>query len=138
MRGFLFINVFITMKYILEESRLNRAMIKFFQKEINLNEIKKYNPIEENPDNGEEYEDTNKTIFYVGDGHYFDSDEELFRYYECEYFYENATEMRKKCPILVLDDRILNTFNGMFDNLWVEPFKEWINNELDLNVKSIE
>ena len=136
MRGFLFINVFITMKYILEESRLNRAMIKFFQKELNLNEIKKYNPIEENPDNGEEYVDTNKTIYYTGD--LYDGDGELFRYYEPEYFYENASEMRKKCPILVMDDRILNTFNGMFDDLWVEPFKQWINNELDLNVKSIE
>lgn len=135
MRGFLFINVFITMKYILKESRLNRAMIKFFQKELNLDEIKSHNPIEEDP-NGEEYEDTNKTIYYIGD--LWDDDEELFRYYKCEYFYENSSEMRKKCPILVMDDRILNTFNGMFDDLWVEPFKQWINNELDLNVKSIE
>lgn len=136
MRGFLFINVFITMKYILKESRLHNAMIKFFQKEINLDEIQSHHPIEENPDNGEEYEDTTKTIYYIGD--FWEDDGELFRYYECEYFYENASEMRKKCPILVLDDRILNTFNGMFDDLWVEPFRQWINNELDLNVKSIE
>jgi hypothetical protein len=133
-RGFLFNDVFMSMKYLITESKLNGAMIKFFEKEINLDEIQQHHPIEDN-DDGEEYEDTNRTIFYIGD--FLEDDGELFRYYECEYFYENSSA-RKNCPILKLDDRILNTFNGMFDDLWVEPFKQWINNELDLNVKSIE
>lgn len=134
MRGFLFNRVFMGMKYSITESKLDRAMIKFFEKEINLDEIQKHHPIEDN-DEGEEYEDINTTIFYIGD--FWEDDGELFRYYECDYFYENSPA-RKICPILQLDKRILDTFNGIFDNLWVEPFRKWINSELDLNVKSIE
>jgi hypothetical protein len=46
--------------------------------------------------------------------------------------------MKKKCPLLSLDERISDTFNGLFDDLWIEPFRQWINDELDLNVKTIE
>ena len=123
------------MRYALSESRLNNVMIKFFQKEINLDEIKSHHPTEEDP-NGEEYEDINKTYYYIGD--FWDDDDSLFTYYECDYFYRNSLEIRERCPILLIDDKILNTFNGMFDDLWVEPFRKWINDELDLNVKSIE
>ena len=137
MRGFLFINVFITMKYIITESRLHTAMIRLFGQYINIDEIQRYNPIEETTD-GEEYEDTNKTVFYVGDGHYFDSDEEVFRYYECDYFNEDAYEVLQKCPLLTLDSSISDTFNGLFDDLWIEPFRQWINNEFDLNAKVVE
>lgn len=134
MRGFLFNRVFMGMKYSITESKLDRAMIKFFEKEINLDEIQQHHPIEDN-DEGEEYEDITTRIFYIGD--FWEDDGELFRYYECDYFYENSPS-RKICPILQLDNRILDTFNGVFDNLWVEPFRKWINSELDLNVKSIE
>ena len=123
------------MKYIISESRLKNAMEKVFNQYINLDEIQTYNPIEET-DDGEEYEDTTKTIYYVGD--YYDDSDELFRYYECEYFNENAFEIRKKCPLISLDDRIKDTFDALFNNLWVEPFRIWINHNLDLKVKTVD
>ena len=45
MRGFLFNDVFMSMKYLITESKLNGAMIKFFEKEINLDEIQQHHPI---------------------------------------------------------------------------------------------
>lgn len=122
------------MKYIVTESRLHTAMNKLFGQYINIDEVRTHNPIEEDS-YGEEYEDTNKTLFYVGDYY---GDGELFRYYLCNYFNENAYEALQKCPLLTLDSSISDTFNGLFDDLWIEPFRQWINNEFDLNVKVVE
>ena len=123
------------MKYVIFESRLERAMEKVFNQYINLDEIKFYHPVEETED-GDEYEDTNRAIFYIGDIEL--DEDEIFRYYECDYFYEDVRVIRERCPILSLDDKITNTLNGLFDDLWKEPFRKWINESFDLRAKTIE
>ena len=122
------------MRYVISESRLERAMEKVFNQYINLDELKYYHPVEETED-GDEYEDTNRAVFYIGD---MDDENEIFRYYECDYFYEDVRAIRERCPILSLDDKITNTLNGLFDDLWKEPFRKWINESVNLRAKTIE
>lgn len=122
------------MKYIISESRLNDAMLKVFNQYINLDDLKYYHPVEETED-GEEYEDTNRTKFYLGD---IDDDNEIMWYYECDYFDDDAFDARQNCPILVLDQHIRDTFDGIFGDRWEKPFKEWVNYYLDLNVKTLD
>jgi hypothetical protein len=123
------------MKYVISESRLERAMEKVFNQYINVDELKFYHPVEETED-GDEYEDTNRAIFYVDDVEY--DENEIFRYYECEYFNEDVRVIRERCPIITLDSRISDTLNDLFDDLWKEPFRKWINESFDLRAKTIE
>jgi hypothetical protein len=122
------------MRYIISESKLNDAMVKLFNQYINVDEVKYYHPVEETED-GDEYEDLNRAIFYVGDIELDES--EIFRYYECDYF-EPQAQIKSKCPIISLDYDIIDTFNDLFGDLWKEPFRKWINYTLDLHAKEIE
>lgn len=122
------------MRYIISESKLNDAMIKLFNQYINVDEMKYYHPVEETED-GDEYEDLNRTIFYVGDVELDDS--EIFRYYECDYF-EPQAQIKTRCPLISLDYDIIDTFNDLFGDLWKEPFRKWVNNTFDLYAKEIE
>jgi len=124
------------MRYLISESRLERAMEKVFNQYINVDELKYYHPVEETDDGYDEYEDTNRAIYYIGDVEL--DENEIFRYYECDYFYEDAKAVRGRCPILSLDDRISDTLNGLFDDLWKEPFRKWINESVNLRAKTIE
>ena len=122
------------MRYIISESRLNDAMVKLFNQYINVDEVKYYHPVEETED-GEEYEDLNRAVFYVGDVEL--DDAEIFRYYDCDYF-DTQAQIRRKCPLLSLDYQLINTFNDLFGDLWKEPFRKWINESFDLRAKTIE
>jgi len=123
------------MRYIISESRLEGALEKVFNQYINLDELKYYHPVEETED-GEEYDDTNRTAFYLGEDPL--DGEQILWYYECDYFDENAVDIRRNCPLLRIESNIKDTFDGIFGDFWVEPFKKWINYYLDLNVKKID
>lgn len=122
------------MRYVISESKLNDAMIKLFNQYINVDEIKYYHPVEETED-GDEYEDLNRAIFYVGDVELDDS--EIFRYYECDYF-EPQAQIKTRCPLISLDYDIIDTFNDLFGDLWKEPFLKWVNYTFDLYAKEVE
>jgi hypothetical protein len=122
------------MRYIISESKLEKAMEKLFNQYINVDEVKYYHPVEETED-GDEYEDSNRAIFYVGDIEL--DDDEIFRYYDCDYFDPQA-QIRRKCPLLSLDYQLIDTFNDLLGDLWKEPFRKWINESFDLRAKTIE
>jgi hypothetical protein len=122
------------MRYIISESKLEKAMEKLFNQYINVDEVKYYHPVEETED-GDEYEDSNRAIFYVGDIEL--DEDEIFRYYDCDYFDPQA-QIRRKCPLLSLDYQLIDTFNDLLGDLWKEPFRKWINESFDLRAKTIE
>jgi hypothetical protein len=123
------------MKYIISESRLESAMNKVFHQYINPDEIDYYHPSEQS-DDGVHYDDTNRMVYYVGDDMY-DGDE-VFRYYECDYFDGDAVEAQENCPALSLHQNIKETFDGLFGEYWVEPFKKWVNINLGLYPKTVD
>jgi hypothetical protein len=118
------------MKYIISESAFSKTMVKYFEMRIDKWSLNWYNPTEED-DNGHEYEDDRRRVYYVGplyDG------EELFRYYDCDWFEDE----RETCPLVSLEFGLYDDFNDMFSDLWYEPFREWIEKVIGMPVKYIE
>ena len=118
------------MKYIITETRLKNYIFSYFDKLFKPEKCKREYPWDWD-DSGKEYEDKTRFTVYNTD----DEDVYLFQYYFCEYFNEDA---RDGCPFVRLDDEYSNQLNSMFDDLWIEPFKEWIKKTFDLDVETVE
>jgi hypothetical protein len=123
------------MKYIISESRLEESILHYINELFDVNEIHINNPLEYDDETGEEWEDTNRLQFYIGD--YNGEDEGCFFWYDCDYFNPNSASS-EKCPIVVVDDEYKNQLDGYFGNMWHGPFKKWFKEHFELPVKTIE
>ena len=94
-------------------------------------------PYDFDDETGEEGEDENHIIFYIGDdaaGH------SAFDWYGCEYFYEDSPQRQNQtCPIVVVNhpynDDLSDTFG---EDSWQEAFKQWMMEKYDLPVTTVE
>jgi hypothetical protein len=123
------------MKYIISESRLEESILYYINELFDVNDININNPLEYDDETGEEWEDTNRLQFYIGD--YNGEDEGCFFWYDCDYFNPNSASS-EKCPIVVVDDEYKNQLDGYFGDVWHEPFKKWLKEHFELPVKTIE
>ena len=55
------------MKYIITESKLEESILYYINELFDVNEIHINNPLEYDDETGEEWEDTNRLQFYIGD-----------------------------------------------------------------------
>ena len=110
------------MKYIITENRLDGFITDYINKMFDVDDINSEHPYEYNDETGEEGDDYTRVQFYIGD--YIDEDEECFRWYDCDYFYEGVIE-KNKCPMVVVDSDYGKVLNGYFGDAWHEPFKKW-------------
>jgi hypothetical protein len=122
------------MKYIIAESKLEQTIMNYFDKIFDVENIKYVNPIEDDNETGEEWEDENRLDFYIGD--YYD-DSSCFKWYNCEYF-NPGSPAEEICPTVTVEYPYVNTLNGYFGDVWQEPFKKWIKLHFDLPVKTVE
>ena len=128
------------MKYIIVESKLDQVITEYLNEIFPLDNVNYLNPIEYNHDTREEYEDENRVEFYLGDYDEttdFDDDEYIFKWYDAEYF-NVGTDVRKRCPLIHLEEQYSNKLNGYFGDKWIEPFKKWFSENFDLPVKTVE
>jgi len=123
------------MRYIITESKLNQTIVEYINKLFPVDEINHINPYTYDDETGEEGDDENRVEFYIGD--YDEGDNTIFRWYDCDYFYEHS-EQRKKCPIIVVQNQYRRQLDGFFNDLWHEPFKKWVMENFDLPSKSVE
>ena len=123
------------MKYIITESKLENLIIEYIDKIFDVNDIHSTNPLEDDDETGEEWEDENRVVFYIGD--YNGEDEGCFYWYACDYFNPNspASEI---CPMVSVDVQYEKQLNASFGDLWKEPFKKWFKEHFELPVKTIE
>ena len=122
------------MKYIITESRLESAIMEYLNKTFPLDNVYFTNPTEYDYETGENYDDDTRVEFYLGD---YENEDTIFRWYDCEYFYENS-DPRERCPIVTVEHPYDNTLDGFFGNRWEEPFKKWFTENFDLPVKTVE
>ena len=83
--------------------------------------------------------------FYNGD---FDDDDNLFRWYSEDYFYSEEMsnhskkmidEWKEKSPMLEFDNNgKKEQLDALFGDKWLQPFKDWIWDNFNLPVKTIE
>jgi hypothetical protein len=123
------------MKYVITESKLEQTIINYLNELFDVDNIHSLNPYEYDDETGEEYDDDTRVVFYIGD--YEDGDNDIFKWYDCEYFYENS-EPRNRCPLVVIEHPYDDTLGGYFGDKWEEPFKKWFTENFDLPVKTVE
>ena len=126
------------MKYIITESSLDKVIKKYLNDVFDSADWNIINPYDFDDETGEEIEDENHIIFYIGND--YDADDSVFEWYGCEYFYEDSPQRQNQtCPIIVVnhpyDDDLSNTFG---EYSWQEPFKKWIMNKFDLPVTTVD
>jgi hypothetical protein len=122
------------MKYIITESRLDKVVTEYLNELFPLYDVHYTNPNEYDDETGEEYDDDTRVEFYLGD---YDEDEYIFKWYDTEYFNKGA-EIRKRCPLVHLDEQYSTSLNGFFGDKWIEPFKVWFTSNFNLPVKTVE
>jgi hypothetical protein len=123
------------MKYIITESRLEEHILHYINKLFDVNDINWTNPIEDDDETGEEWEDDNRVVFYVGD--YEGEDGGCFYWYACDYFNPNSPAS-KNCPMVSVELEYKKQLDGYFGDLWHEPFKKWFKEHFELPVKTID
>ena len=99
------------MKYIITESKFDQIIINYFNELFDVDNINYTNPTEYDDETGENYDDDTMVEFYIGD--YEDGDNDIFKWYDCEYFYEYS-DPRNRCPLVVIDHPYDDTLTGYF------------------------
>jgi hypothetical protein len=123
------------MKYLITESRLEESILYYINEIFDVNDINWTHPLEYDDETGEEWDDTNRMIFYIGD--YNGEEEGCFYWYACEYFNPNspASEI---CPTVSVENDYKKQLDGYFGDLWHETFKKWFKEHFELTVKTVE
>jgi hypothetical protein len=126
------------MKYIITESSLDKVIKKYLNDVFDSEDLNIINPYDFDDETGEEMEDENHIIFYIGDD--YDADDSVFEWYDCEYFYEDSPQRQNQtCPVVIVkhpyDDDLSDTFG---EDSWQEAFKQWMMEKYDLPVTTVE
>ena len=122
------------MKFIITESRLEENILYYINEIFDVNDIHSTNPLEWDEETGEEWEDENRVVFYIGD--YEGEDEGCFYWYDCKYFIRDSPAS-KKCPLVSVEIEYKKQLDGYFGDMWHEPFKNWFMKNFDLPVKTV-
>jgi hypothetical protein len=123
------------MRYIITESKLEQTIINYLDELFEIDNINSFNPYEYNDETDEEYDDYTRVQFYIGD--YEDGDNDIFKWYDCDYFDEDS-DPKNRCPLVVIDHPYDKTLLAYFGDKWEEPFKKWFTENFDLPVKTVE
>jgi hypothetical protein len=123
------------MKYVITESRLEESILYYINEIFDVNDIHSTNPLEWDEETGEEWEDENRVVFYIGD--YNGEDEGCFYWYDCKYFIRDSTAS-KNCPMVSVEIEYKKQLDGYFGDMWHEPFKKWFKEHFELPVKMID
>jgi hypothetical protein len=126
------------MKYIITESSLDKVIKKYLNDVFDSEDLNIINPYDFDDETGEEMEDENHIIFYIGDD--YDADDSVFEWYDCEYFYEDSPQRQNQtCPVVIVkhpyDDDLSDTFG---EDSWQEAFKQWMMEKYNLPVTTVE
>jgi hypothetical protein len=118
------------MKYLISENKIDKIMYDYIVDLFENNNLGELNYKYNEDDYGNDLSDAIE--FYFGD--YGDSDN-AFRWYSEEYFAESE---REKCPIIEIETEYENALNSVFSDRWIEPFKNYIKNYYQLEVKTVQ
>ena len=129
------------MKYLITESKLNRAIHDYLDEMIPEDEMEIHSPLDYDDDGNEVY-DKCRILFTIGD---MNDGEAAFRYYDKCYWSEKAPNYLRLLelletynpPYLDIEQPFGNLLRGMFGNHLDEPFKEWFTNRYKLPLNKI-
>ena len=120
------------MKYIINESQLDRFIYQYLDAIIDPNKLEKFHPFDYD-DDGEEYED--KSRVYVD----YD-DDTLFMWYDESHWADTdyAKTYKKNSPLVDINDRNFETsLKSNFGDRWYDGFKKWFTENTGLPVNKL-
>ena len=59
--------IYNNMKYIITKSKLEKIILHYIDELFDVDNINWTNPLEDDDETGEEWEDENRVVFYIGD-----------------------------------------------------------------------
>jgi hypothetical protein len=140
--------IFIDMKFIITENKINDLVIKHLDNMFDVNNIG-WTPGSDDMGNEVDY----AVEFYEGDYEEGWGENTLFRWYDKEYWIEDESTLPptgheydrrllnkkiEESPILEFEDSHLsNQLDSIFGNRWEEPFKRWFADNFHIPVKTI-
>ena len=117
------------MKYLISENKINKIIYDYIVNMFENNNLGELNYNYHEDDYGNESSDAIEFYFNdYGDG------ETVFRWYSEDYFETDC----EKCPIIEIDTEYENALNSVFSDRWIEPFKNYIKNYYQLEVKTVQ
>lgn len=125
------------MDYIVGQSQLDELIKKQLYVMFDVDNIHSTSPYEYNDDTGEEYEDSTRIEFYVGD---YGDEETVFYWYDKGYWGQDSESYngyKTKSPMVDIEEPYRGRLNGLFGNMWYKPFKEWFKENFDVQVKTV-
>ena len=124
------------MKYIITESTLDKIITRYLDDIFPKEEMNIINPYDFDDETGEEGEDENHIIFYIGND--YDADDSVFEWYGCDYFLITAPQrVLSNCPIVILNTPYSESLDALFGDDWHGPFATWFTKRYDLPVKVV-
>ena len=126
------------MKVLITENKLHNAIYQYIDDTFDISNIDYFHPETWNDD---EYEDEENPyireyFYHIYQGDY-DKDGTPFVYIEKEYYKDEPSNksFREQSPILIVND--WENLTSTFGNHWIEPMKEWFEDNFGLPVKTI-
>ena len=126
------------MKVIITENKVFETIYRYLDNNFNPNQMDWVYGRDEDEDgyNGADMENENFLIFYKGDWEGEDFTDNVFHYFEKEY-YDKYSSFYNEAPILEVMGDHAKHLETMFGNHWEEPMKKWFQDNFKLPVKTI-
>jgi hypothetical protein len=124
------------MEYIITESKLFNAIYRYLDSYLNPSEMDWVYGYDEDEDGYKGLEDENFLMFFKGEWNGEDDTDIVFYYFGMDY-YSNSESFRNNAPILEVMGKYAEHLDTIFDNLWKEPMKKWVQDNFNLPVKSV-
>lgn len=127
------------MKYVIKESKLFNAIYRYLDSYLNPNEIDWVYGDSIDEDGYVVGGDENFLMFFKGEWNGEDDTDIVFYYFTVDYYgnYPSSGSHKDKAPILEVMGKYAEHLDTIFDNLWIEPMKKWVQDNFNLPVKSV-
>jgi hypothetical protein len=125
------------MEIVITENKVFETIYKYLDKTFNPNQMDWVYGVDDAEDEySEPEENENFLIFYKGDWEGEDFTDDVFHYFEKEY-YDKYSSFYNEAPILEVMGEHAKHLETMFGNHWEEPMKKWFQDNFNLPVKTV-
>lgn len=139
--------IFMFMRFLINENAFENLVMDYINANYNLKELHWTNPYDYDYA-GNEYEDSDRVYFYLGDYEGEDDTYFVLRWYdkgyyekeiddEVNYYHEILLKNVEGAPILAMPEEDYDNFTSLFGNKWLNIFKKWFTENFGLEVNSI-
>ena len=127
------------MKILITEGKLFDSIYEYIDDSFEQDEIDWVYGIDYDSEGNEDVEDENYLIFFKGDWDGENYSDIVFNYIMPDYYSnsQSSKSHKDRAPILEVIGEYAKHLDNMFGNHWKEPIKKWVQDKLNLPVKTV-